>query len=481
MTAPVTLPLWLFLLLLALALVAALQWLLLPGVRWYFRRKVRRVLDEIQLRLKIDLPQFKLTRRRALIDRLMNDPRVLATAQQHALESGSPQALVMRKVLVYAREIVPAFNAYVYFRVGYWLAKTFARLVYRVRLGYTDDAAIAAINPKSTVVFVMNHRSNMDYVLVSFLAAERVALSYAVGEWARIWPLQGLIRAMGAYFVRRNSGDPLYRMVLQRYVQMATEGGVPQAMYPEGGLSIDGRLRDPKLGLLDYMLKGFNPDGERDLVFIPVGINYDRVIEDRSLLRKLDAAAPRSGLLRTLRIAGGYLARQAFFTLVGRRYRYGYACVNFGRPVSMREHVRAQGLDFRVLADLPRRDAVAAVGALLMRQIGRTVPILPVPLVAHVLLRDLQRAWSELELKAAVLQLMQDAEARGAHVYVPRSDRDYAIGVGLRMLTLRHLALEQDDLLRPNPAETRVLAYYANSIAHLFDATEMETGPAGPV
>ena len=105
----------------------------------------------------------------------------------------------------------------------------------------------------------MNHRSNMDYVLVSFLAAERVALSYAVGEWARIWPLQGLIRAMGAYFVRRNSGDPLYRMVLQRYVQMATEGGVPQAMYPEGGLTTDGRLREPKLGLLDYMLKGFDP------------------------------------------------------------------------------------------------------------------------------------------------------------------------------------------------------------------------------
>jgi glycerol-3-phosphate O-acyltransferase len=85
------------------------------------------------------------------------------------------------------------------------------------------------------VVFVMNHRSNMDYVLVSFLAAERVALSYAVGEWARIWPLQGLIRAMGAYFVRRNSGDPLYRMVLQRYVQMATEAACRRRCTPRAG------------------------------------------------------------------------------------------------------------------------------------------------------------------------------------------------------------------------------------------------------
>jgi glycerol-3-phosphate O-acyltransferase len=83
-------------------------------------------------------------------------------------------------------------------------------------------------------------------------------------------------------------------------------------------------------------------------------------------------------------------------------------------------------------------------------------------------------------LKAAVHALMDRAEAQGAHVYVPRSDRDYAIAVGLRMLTLRHLALEADGLLRANPAETRVLAYYANSIAHLFEP-ETQTGPEGPV
>jgi len=463
----VVLPLWLFVILLALAAVAALQWLLLPGVRWYFRRKVRRVMEELSVRLAIELPQFKLTRRRALIDRLMIDPRVQAAAQRQALDSGTPLPAVMRQVHGYAREIVPAFNAYVYFRVGYWLAKTFARLVYRVRLGRSDGEALAAIDPKSTVVFVMNHRSNMDYILVSFLAAERVALSYAVGEWARIWPLQGLIRAMGAYFVRRNSGDPLYRMVLQRYVQMATEGGVPQAMYPEGGLSVDGRLREPKLGLLDYMLKGFGPDAERDLVFIPVGINYDRVIEDRTLLRKLDTAAPRGSLWRTLRITAAYLLRQAAFTLIGRRYRYGYACVNFGRPVSMRAYVAGRTLDFRNLDDAARRAEVAAVGRLLMDQIGRIVPVLPVPLVTKVLLADPRRAWSELELKAEVQALMRRVEEAGAHVYVPRSDRDYAIAVGLRMLTLRHLVLEDDGLLRPNPAELTVLAYYANSILHL--------------
>lgn len=480
MTQPVAVPLWLFVLLVMLAALAALQWLLLPGLRWMVRRSVRRVLDEIQLRLAIELPPFKLTRRRALIDRLESDPRVLAVAQQQAQASGETTERVARRVHEYAQEIVPAFNAYVYFRVGYWLAKTFARAIYRVRLGDADQQALAAINPKSTVVFVMNHRSNMDYVLVSFLAAEKVALSYAVGEWARVWPLQGLIRAMGAYFVRRNSGDALYRMVLQRYVQMATEGGVPQAMYPEGGLSVDGRLRAPKLGLLDYMLKGFSPDGERDLVFIPVGINYDRVIEDRSLLRKLDATPAPASLWHTLRVTAGFVVRQALGMLVGRRYRFGYACVNFGRPVSMRAWAQRAGVDFRTLPDEARRAAVGEVGRQLMEAIGAVVPVLPVPLVAQVLLREPQRSLSPLELKAAVQDLMQRVERSGGHVYVPRGDRDYAIDVGVRMLVLRHLVVEEDGLLRADPGETRVLAYYANSIAHL-PAVDAKTGPAGPV
>ncbi len=465
----VAVPLWLLIVLIGLALSAALEWFLLPGVRWYFRRKVRRVMNEISTRFKIDLPEFKLTRRRALLDRLTSDQRVLAAVQQQVRE-GVPRDVLIQRVDRYAGEIVPAFNAYVYFRVGYWLAKSFAKMVYRVRLGYTDAAALAAIDPSSTVVFVMNHRSNMDYVLVSFLAAERVALSYAVGEWARIWPLQGLIRAMGAYFVRRNSGDPLYRMVLQRYVHMATEGGVPQAMYPEGGLTTDGCLREPKLGLLDYMLKGFDPRAQRDLVFIPVGINYDRVLEDRSLLRKLDPEATGVGLLRKLAITARFASRQSMLAVLGRRYRHGYACVNFGTPVSMRAYVAAQGVDFRALDDAGRRQPVAAVGRMLMARIGAVVPVLPVPLVASVLLRDAAEAISELELKAAVQALMDRVEASGGHVYVPRTDRDYALTVGLRMLTLRGLVHEHDGLFQANPKELTLLRYYANSIAHLLPA-----------
>jgi len=466
MSASVSVPLWLFVIMGLLAVWAAGVLLLAPGMRWFFRRRINAVIQELNTRLRIELPSFKLTRREVLIDRLFHDPALQAAAEAHARETGEPLLEVRRRIDRYAREIVPSFNAYLYFRVGYWLAKSTARALYRVRLGYADEAGLAAVAPKSTVVFVMNHRSNMDYVLVAFLAAEQVALSYAVGEWARVWPLQALIRSMGAFFVRRNSGDPLYRVVLSRYVSMATEAGVPQALFPEGGLTVDGALRQPRFGLLDYMVKSFRPDAERDLVFIPVGLNYDRVLEDRSQLLKLGEQRRRRGVLGAVSTTLTFAARNVWQMLTGRWHRFGYACVNFGSPLSMRRYVRERGVDFAGLDEAARKDAVAALARRLMQAIGEVIPVVPVALVAQVFGQDAERALSELEIKSAACDLLRDWEAHGAHIYIPRHDRDYAIGVGLRMLTLRHIVEERDGLFRPVPENLPVLAYYANSVAH---------------
>ena len=470
MTQTITLPLWAFAILALLAAWSVLVLLLAPGMRWFFRRRIQAVVKQISGRLKVDLPSFKMTRRQVLIDRLFHDPKVQAAATAHAQTSGEDLSFVWARIDKYAREIVPSFNAYVYYRVGYAIARAVARALYRVRVGFVDEESFARVDPKSTVVFVINHRSNMDYVLVAFLAAERAALSFAVGEWARIWPLQQLIRAMGAYFVRRNSGDPLYRTVLSRYVQMASEAGVTQAVFPEGSLTLDGKLREPKFGLVDYMLRSFDEregEGRRDLVFIPVGLNYDRVLEDRGQMLKLHKDVKRPGKLRGLWIALRFLLRNLVQMPTGRWHRFGYACVNFGTPVSMRAYARARELHFPDLDEEQRRAQVIAVSTLLMQSIGKVIPVLPVSLVASILVRESGRAISEFDLKAAAHTRMRELEAKGAHLYIPRQDHDYAIGVGLRMLTMRHLVIEQDGLFSAAPHELEALNYYANAIAHL--------------
>jgi glycerol-3-phosphate O-acyltransferase len=216
------------------------------------------------------------------------------------------------------------------------------------------------------------------------------------------------------------------------------------------------------------MMRGFRNDGERDLVFIPLGINYDRVLEDRTLLRALDADAPKRGRWAALGTTLRFFGRNCWLMLRSEWHRFGYACVNFGAPVSMREYCRERNLDFHKLGGDERRRAMAELGRHLMDTVGRIVPVLPVPLIATVFVGHGDKAISELELKTEVGQLVEALSARGAHVYVPRKDFDYAVRVGLRMLTLRRLVGEREGLYYARSEELPLLRYYANSIAHLL-------------
>ena len=203
-------------------------------------------------------------------------------------------------------------------------------------------------------------------------------------------------------------------------------------MFPEGGLTRDGKLRTPKFGLLAYMVGRFDPDHARDVVFVPVGINYDRVIEDRNLTA---ATAEQAGAPYAQRGAfafTAYVARALALAVAGRWYRNGYASVSFGTPISLRAYTREHGVDFRKLPEEARFRAIEALGRTLMTQVGKVVPVLPVSLVATVFERAGGRALSEIEVKSATVDLVDQLRTRGVHIHVPRQDRDYATEVERR-------------------------------------------------
>ena len=444
MWSDITLPYWAVALLALLAAIAITDRLLLPSVRWALRHRANRAIDELNTRLKLHIQTFKLTKRQVLTDRLLYDPEVLEAVGLYASENNVPREVAMKKAERYAREIVPSFSAYAYFKIGARLARRLSQALYRVRLGYSNDAALRTVPADASVVFVINHRSNMDYVLVTYVAASSSALSYAVGEWAQVWGLRGLIRSMGAYFIRRNSRDVLYRKILARYVDMATKAGVVQAIFPEGGLTRDGALRPPKFGLLSYIVTGFDPDGPRDVYFIPVGLNYDRVLEDRVLTSATatEAGAPPRFRFGPL-VFAKFLGKSLWLALSGRWHRYGYACVSFGPPISLRQHLADRGLGaMRTLSTDARTGEIEILGTRLMKSVGDVVPALPVSLVATALL-DAGQPLTSFELKGRVFALVHALEQTGAYVHIPRHDREYAIEFGLRLLLQRHLVLER--------------------------------------
>ena len=162
-----TLPAWLAVAIAVLAALGLYDRVMRPSWRWLLRSRANRVLDEVAGRLRIEVRPFQRTRRQALIDVLVYDAKVQETAAAQATAQNMPRALATQKVREYAAEIVPAFNAYFYFRLGYWAARRLAQALYRVRVGYSDDEGLARVPSNATVVFVMNHRSNIDYVVAA--------------------------------------------------------------------------------------------------------------------------------------------------------------------------------------------------------------------------------------------------------------------------------------------------------------------------
>lgn len=466
MANDIALPIWALVAIAALAGIAVIDRLVVPLTGLVLRHRRQRTVDVLNQKLKIPIAPFKLARRNLLIEQLLLDPAVLVEIAAEAAATGEPEARVAARAKRYAREIVPAFNAGIYFRVGARLSRWLSNALYRVRIGASDASALEHIAPDSTVIFVINHRSNLDYILVTHLVSGNSALSYAVGEWARIPGLAGLIRMMGAYFIRRDSGNRLYRRVLSRYVHMATAAGVTQAIFPEGGLSRDGALQPAKLGLLSYMVSDFDPHGVRDIAFVPVGLNYDRVLEDRVLTAVVDVPkGDKPKFAFRFAMFARFLGRNVVGGLTGRRYRYGYACVSFGKPVLLRAYLAERRLDLRTLSEQGRFSEIQRLGQRLMTDVGKAVPVLPVSLAALALVEADGKPISTLELKAAIFDLMQRFRQQGAGVYVPRADAEYVVDLGLRMLILRRFVDLDDGLLTIAPGAAALIAYYANSLS----------------
>ncbi len=440
MTQTVELPVWLFVLIVVFAAVTFASHFLFPSVRWFFRRRLEKAVAKLNQRLQRPIQPFKLTRRHDMIQRLIYDPQVGRAVQNHSLETGVPEAVAFEQARRYAKEIVPSFSAFMYFGFAIRVARLLSNAFYNVRLSYTDEEALKDIDPDATVVFVMNHRSNMDYVLVTYLAAPQSALSYAVGEWARVWPLSRLIRAMGAYFIRRKSGSELYRQVLACYVRQATEAGVAQAMFPEGGLSLTGSLGRPKLGLLKYITEG-TEEMERDVVFVPVALNYDRVLEDTVL------TAAALGSERRFRARIGVISRwmvkQLWRRLIGRYKRFGLASVRYGLPVSLQEFRGGHKQD--LMTDLARE---------LMARIGSAVPLVPAP--AACWLVQSQGPMPEDKLKSQIKSLMQQ---RGC---LDQNDA-HAISDALDQLVERRILRRDGEKIRPSAERLDLMNYYAAS------------------
>ncbi len=455
----------------------------MPGpIRSYFDRLALRAVHRSGARVD----RYKLARRSFVREQLLNDSVIRDAVARHASEHGITETEAWRIVDRYIDEIVPFFNIIAYYQLGYRAAGWLLNLFYKVSVEYEDRERQEQLPRDAVLVYLMNHRSNADYVLVSYALAGDVAISYAVGEWARAFPLEHLFKAFGSYFVRRRYRELLYHAVLERYVQLITRQGVTQGIFLEGGLTRDGKLRPPKIGLLDYVLGiARDPAYRSRLYIVPVAVNYDRVLEDRTLLREMATADghPHTAKLKQLREVIHYLWWNSARLVTRRWKRYGLAAVTVGAPIALDEWFAREASLF----DLPRADRLGRVQALcdtIMVHIGQLVPVTPVPL-ACAAIASIDR---EFIPRSLLLDRMTDMRAVLVELNgrVIRADRDITAtwDRAWRMLRMRRVLLETGDGYALMPRNRELVRYYANSIAHLLGPYEAavrarETRPTG--
>ena len=420
------------------------------------------------------IDRFKLTKKPFIKQTLLADEAIAQAVNKHAAENSVSEAATWKRVEEYIEEIVPFFNILTYYKIGLFVSRSLLNFFYKVSAEYAGSGLGEGLPRDAVVIYLMNHRSNADYVLVGYVLSGRVAISYAVGEWARTFPLEYIFKSFGAYFIRRKYREKLYHTVLEQYVQLITRNGVTQGIFLEGGLSRDGKLGKAKIGLLDYVLGvAREPSMRQRLYIVPVAINYDRVLEDRSLLRELDV---REGGRRPTRSAQfGEVLRYVWWNmarLVARRWRrYGRAAVVVGEPFALAPWLEQQDRDTGGLFTIDRGERLARVQTLsdsVLERIAAIIPVTPVTLACAAVQSFDGDFIAHDQLIARMGEMRDVLRELNARVIHHEGSVDDIFDRAWRMLKMRRILVRVGAGYSVLPGNRPLVSYYANSISHLL-------------
>jgi glycerol-3-phosphate O-acyltransferase len=346
------------------------------------------------------------------------------------------------------------------------IARLFDRAAYRGRIRY-DDAEVARLqdlNRRYPIALLPSHRSYIDpVVLASVLQRAGIPPTYKLGGInVAFWPMGPMGRRAGLIFIRRSfRDDPVYKLALREYVGWLAQHRQNLEWYIEGGRTRTGKLRDPRLGLLAYLVDAVHDDRCDDFLLQPVSIVYDELLDVEEYARSVTGAAKAPESLGRLI---GYARAQRT------RYSRGDIHVSFAEPISVREHL-AHSLQAETVGGetgvLPLQKLAFEVAV----RINTVTPITPPALITMALLWA-DRALSVDQLLALLERYADDVEARGLPVTAkPIASRQTVLS-GLASLQ-RHGVVTRYDGGRDTvylilPEQRIAASYFRNAILHFF-------------
>ncbi|KAG2463248.1 GPAT1 acyltransferase, partial [Polypterus senegalus] len=296
---------------------------------------------------------------RNVVENVLNNSRVQqATLQVATDQTAGPgdvktTSRAVNKVKRKARGILQEMVANIsptFIRITGWvLLKLFNGFFWCIQIhkGQLEMVKKAAEEHNVSLVFLPVHKSHIDYLLITFIlfCHNIKAPHIAAGNNLNIPIFSTLIRKLGGFFIRRKldecsdgKKDVLYRTLLHVVCGISfiyTEELLRQQqfleIYLEGTRSRSGKPSPARAGLLSMIVETIWNNSSTDVLIVPVGISYDRIIEGNYNSEQLGKPKKKESLWG--------VARGVFRML---RKNYGCVRVDFAQPFSLKEYLHNQ-------------------------------------------------------------------------------------------------------------------------------------------
>jgi glycerol-3-phosphate O-acyltransferase len=428
-------------------------------------RMVGRVLRTHFHRIRAAVIGPDLSHRRTVVDSVLSAEPVRVAIAASAAKEKISQAKAWRNAHKIVLEIAADYSHPVVRSVSLLLRNFWTKLYDGIAMHHFDKARAAA--PGFEVVYVPCHRSHTDYLLLSYqLHVSGVVVPHIAAGINLNLPVIGpILRRGGAFFLRRSfRGNALYSVIFNEYLAQLIDRGVPIEYFIEGGRSRTGRLLAPHEGMLAMTIRAFLRAPRRPVLFQPVYIGYEKLMEGKSYAGELSGQPKKKesllGLLRGLRVL---------------RQRYGHVTLNFGEPIALTPLLDATGAAWRGGGDVAQGKPewlsrlTDALAEQIQININRAADVNPINLLALALLATPKHAMAESDL------LAQLDLAKALLEELPYSDRitltpmnaASIVDYGEQMGWIQRIAHPLGDVLSVSGEQAVLLSYFRNNVLHL--------------
>jgi glycerol-3-phosphate O-acyltransferase len=429
-------------------------------------RKASRVLRAHFRRQRTAVIGPDLSHRRTVIDDVLNAQPVRTAIQSTAAKENLSIAQAYGRARGYAWEIAADYSHPVVRSLFVVLTPFWNKIYDGVSTHHFDT--VKRVAPGHEVIYVPCHRSHIDYLLLSYQLYQNgvVPPHIAAGVNLNLPVLGSFLRRGGAFFLRRSfKANVLYSTVFSEYVTQLFARGVSMEYFIEGGRSRTGRLLDARAGMLAMTLRSYLRESRRPVVFQPVYIGYEKLIEGKSYIGELSGRKKEKESLLGLLRAFGIL-----------RNRYGKVALSFGEPIFLEEHLDGVAPNWRDA--LPAQDerpewfagAVSTLADRILVNINRAAHVNPINLLAVALLATPKHAMGEGDLISSVglaQSLLERVPYSDRVTVTPMTPREI-VAYGEKMEWVQRVKHPLGDVLTSEGDDSVLLSYFRNNTLHLF-------------